>query len=55
MTKTINKSISKIIALCLALCMMCTFSVTAFAAEVDASGGEGSTAGYNLKCNTQKK
>ena len=38
-----NKSISKIIALCLALCMMCTFSVTAFAAEVDTSGGEGST------------
>ena len=43
MTYTMNKSISKIIALCLALCMMCTFSVTAFAAEVDASGGEGST------------
>lgn len=43
MTYTMNKSISKIIALCLALCMMCTFSVTAFAAEVDTSGGEGST------------
>lgn len=43
MTKTMNKSASKIIALCLALCMMCAFSVTAFAAEVDTSGGEGST------------
>ena len=43
MTKTMNKPASKIIALCLALCMMCAFSVTAFAAEVDTSGGEGST------------
>ncbi|MGI6337350.1 MAG: hypothetical protein ACOXZM_09995 [Eubacteriales bacterium] len=43
MAKTMNKSASKIIALCLVLCMMCTFSVTAFAAEVDTSGGEGST------------
>ena len=43
MTKTMNKPASKIIALCLALCMMCAFSVTAFAAEVDTSGGEGNT------------
>ena len=43
MTKTMNKPASKIIALCLALCMMCAFSVTAFAAEIDTSGGEGST------------
>ena len=43
MTRTMNKPISKIIALCLALCMTCAFSVTAFAAEVDTSGGEGST------------
>ena len=43
MTKTMDKPASKIIALCLALCMMCAFSVTAFAAEVDTSGGEGST------------
>lgn len=43
MTKTINKSVSKILALCLVTCMMCAMSVTAFAAEVDTSGGSGST------------
>ena len=43
MTKTMNKPVSRILALCLVACMMCAFSVTAFAAEVDTSGGEGST------------
>ena len=43
MVKTINKPASKIIAMALALCMVCAFSVTAFAAEVDTSGGSGST------------
>jgi len=43
MTKMMNKPISKILSLCLALCMVCAFSVTAFAAEVDTSGGAGST------------
>lgn len=43
MVKTMNKPASKIIAMALALCMVCAFSVTAFAAEVDTSGGSGST------------
>ena len=43
MVKTINQPASKIIAMALALCMVCAFSVTAFAAEVDTSGGSGST------------
>ena len=43
MTKAMNKPITKIFSLCLVACMMCAFSVTAFAAEVDTSGGSGST------------
>ena len=43
MTKAMNKPITKILSLCLVACMMCAFSVTAFAAEVDTSGGSGST------------
>ncbi len=46
MTKTMNKPVSRILALCLVTCMMCAFSVTAFAAVVDTSGGEGSTPVY---------
>lgn len=33
----------KIISLCLALCMICALSVSAFAAEIDTSGGSGTT------------
>ena len=43
MTMTTNKTSSRIIAMLLAVCAICTFSVTAFAAEVDHSGGSGST------------
>ena len=43
MTRAMNKPITKILSLCLVACMMCAFSVTAFAAEVDTSGGSGST------------
>lgn len=43
MTKAMNKPITKILSLCLVACMMCAFSVNAFAAEVDTSGGSGST------------
>jgi hypothetical protein len=37
------KNSSKIISLVLALCMICAMSVTAFAADVETSGGSGST------------
>ena len=33
----------KIISLCLALCIICALSVSAFAAEIDTSGGSGTT------------
>jgi hypothetical protein len=37
------KNSSKIVSLVLALCMICAMSVTAFAAEIDTSGGSGTT------------
>ena len=43
MTMTINKTTSRIIAVILALCAVCAFSATAFAAEIDTSGGSGTT------------
>lgn len=38
-----NKHFSKLIALCLALCLCVCMSATAFAAEIDTSGGSGTT------------
>ena len=38
-----KKHFSKLITLCLALCMVCAMSATAFAAEIDTSGGSGTT------------
>ena len=38
-----KKHFPKLIALCLALCMVCAMSATAFAAEIDTSGGSGTT------------
>lgn len=38
-----KKHFPKLTALCLALCMVCAMSVTAFAAEIDTSGGSGTT------------
>ena len=43
MNKTMNKTASRIIAILLALCAVCAFSATAFAAEIDSSGGSGTT------------
>ena len=43
MTMTINKTTSRIVAVILALCAVCAFSATAFAAEIDTSGGSGTT------------
>lgn len=38
-----KKHFPKLTALCLALCMVCAMSATAFAAEIDTSGGSGTT------------
>jgi len=38
-----KKSMNRIVAMALALCALCAMSVTAFAAEIDSSGGSGTT------------
>ena len=43
MTKTMTKATSRFIAMILAICAVCAFSATAFAAEIEYSGGSGST------------
>ena len=43
MSTTIYKTTSRIIAVILAFCAVCAFSATAFAAEIDTSGGSGTT------------
>lgn len=43
MSKPMNKAAPRILSLFLALCAVCTFSLTAFAAEIGQSGGSAST------------